>query len=206
MRVHRPTINANIRTKPTPLDKALAGIVATLAQAHERAVPEFIDAAAMWLDMVADLGRGYDAALRAIAAERLLEQLVPADPRPPPGAVAGVPLRGRPRTSTMLTPSSARLMALQSTQQSMFDCTPSAEIIVMVKGARTVSLTQLQPLFERTFLAAVAQKPQHSELWQGLCCLEPTIPRCSRCTVIARRAFRAHPDVALYTAPCPQGR
>jgi hypothetical protein len=57
------------------------------------AVPEFIDIAAMGLDMVADLGGGYDAALQAITAEWLLEQLVAPDPRPAPRAVPGVPLR-----------------------------------------------------------------------------------------------------------------
>ena len=54
---------------------------------------QIIDIAAMRLDMVADLGRGYDAALQAITAERMLEQLVPPDPRPAPGTVPSVLLR-----------------------------------------------------------------------------------------------------------------
>jgi hypothetical protein len=75
MRVHRPTINANIRAKPSPLDKALAGVMAPLAQAHERAVPEFIDVAAMWLEVIADCRRRDQVAFQAIAAKRIREQL-----------------------------------------------------------------------------------------------------------------------------------
>ena len=91
--VHRPTIRANIRAKAARFDQPLCGVVATFAKRLKRSEPEFIDIAAMWRDVVADLGCGYDAALQAIAAERLLEQLVPPDPRPAPGAIPGVPLR-----------------------------------------------------------------------------------------------------------------
>ena len=92
-RVQRPAVEANIRAKPTYLDKPLGAVVTRLAQRLKWPEPEFIDIAAMRLDMVADLGRGYDAALQAITAERMFEQLVPPDPRPAPGTVPCVPLR-----------------------------------------------------------------------------------------------------------------
>jgi hypothetical protein len=58
-RVHRPTINANIRTKPAQLDEPLRGVVAVFAQAYKRAEPELVDIAMVRLDMVADR-RGHD--------------------------------------------------------------------------------------------------------------------------------------------------
>jgi len=79
-RIQRHAIKANIGAKPARLDKPLRGIVATLAQALERTEPEFVHVAMMWPDVIADFCRRDDAALKAITAERMLEQLVPADP------------------------------------------------------------------------------------------------------------------------------
>jgi hypothetical protein len=42
-RVERPAIEAHIRAKPTDLNQPLSGVVATFAEAHERAEPEFVD-------------------------------------------------------------------------------------------------------------------------------------------------------------------
>jgi hypothetical protein len=96
-RVQRPTIESDIRTKTARLDEPLRAVVTVLAQAHERAEPEFIYVASVRLNMVADLGRGYDAALQAEAAKRMREQLLPPDPRP---ASRGVPLVPSRRLAT----------------------------------------------------------------------------------------------------------
>jgi hypothetical protein len=88
-RVERPPIKPNVGAKPARLDEPLCTVVAALAQAHKRAKPEFVDVAVMWLDVIADRRRLDDADLRAIRTERVLEQLVPPDPRP---AIRGVPL------------------------------------------------------------------------------------------------------------------
>jgi hypothetical protein len=92
-RVQGPSIEANIGAETARLNVPLRTIVAVLAQSLKRAKPEFVDVAAMWLDVIADCRRLDDAALRAILTQRMLEQLVPPDPRPAPGAIPGVPLR-----------------------------------------------------------------------------------------------------------------
>jgi hypothetical protein len=51
-RIDRPTIN--VRAKAAHLDKPLRAIVTSLAERLERAKPEFVDVAVMWLDVVAD--------------------------------------------------------------------------------------------------------------------------------------------------------
>ena len=56
-RVERPAIEAHIRAKPADLDKPLPGVVATFAEAHERAEPEFVDVAVVRLNVVADCCR-----------------------------------------------------------------------------------------------------------------------------------------------------
>ena len=62
-RVERPAIEAHIRAKPADLDKPLPGVVATFAEAHERAEPEFVDVAVMRLNVIADCCRLDDAPL-----------------------------------------------------------------------------------------------------------------------------------------------
>jgi hypothetical protein len=81
-RIQRPSIPTYIRAKPMNLGEALAGIVATLAEAHKRAKPKFIDVAAMRLDMITDGSRHDDAALEAELAKRMFGQLVASDPCP----------------------------------------------------------------------------------------------------------------------------
>src|SRR5262245_60118939 len=54
-RVQRPAIQANIGAETARLDEPLRGVVATLAQALKRAEPEFVDVAAMCLDVITDL-------------------------------------------------------------------------------------------------------------------------------------------------------
>src|SRR5262245_25626485 len=88
-RVQRQAIKANIGAKAARLNEPLRGVVAALAQALERAEPEFVDVALMRFDVIADFCRRDDAALCAILTQRMLEQLVPPDPRP---ASRGVPL------------------------------------------------------------------------------------------------------------------
>jgi hypothetical protein len=62
-RVERPAIETHIRAKPMDLDKPLGGVVATFAEAHERAKPEFVDVAVVRLNVVADCSRLDDAPL-----------------------------------------------------------------------------------------------------------------------------------------------
>ena len=62
-RVERPAIEAHIRPKTVDLDKPLPGVVATFAEAHERAEPEFVDVAVMRLNVIADCCRLDDAPL-----------------------------------------------------------------------------------------------------------------------------------------------
>jgi hypothetical protein len=86
--VQRPTVQSDVRAKPARLDKSFRRIVTPLAQAHERTEPEFIDIAAVGLDVVTDFCRRDDAALQAELAERMREQLLLANPGP---AICGVP-------------------------------------------------------------------------------------------------------------------
>ena len=53
------------------LNESLRAVVAVLAEAHERAEPEFVGVAAMWLDVITDCRRRDDAALRAVRTERV---------------------------------------------------------------------------------------------------------------------------------------
>ena len=88
-RIQRPSIPTYIRAKPMNLGEALAGIVATLAEAHKRAEPEFVDIAAMRLDVITYCRRLDDATLEAEHAQRVSEQLMPSKPGP---ATRRVPL------------------------------------------------------------------------------------------------------------------
>ena len=74
--IKRPPVQADVRAKPARLDKPLRGIVATLAKAHERTEPEFIDVAVMRLDVIADCRWRDDGALQAILTKRVFAQLV----------------------------------------------------------------------------------------------------------------------------------
>jgi hypothetical protein len=62
-RVERPPIEAHARAEPADLGKPLRGVVATFAEAHERADPEFVDVAMVRLNVVADCRRLDDAPL-----------------------------------------------------------------------------------------------------------------------------------------------
>ena len=63
--------------------------MATFAEAHEWAKPEFVDIAAMRLNVIADCRRLSYAPLKAEHAQRVFAQLMPPDLRP---AISGVPL------------------------------------------------------------------------------------------------------------------
>jgi hypothetical protein len=43
------------RSEPVELNESLRAAVAVLAEAHERAEPEFVGVAAMWLDVITNL-------------------------------------------------------------------------------------------------------------------------------------------------------
>jgi hypothetical protein len=92
-RVQRPPIKANIGAKTARLDEPLRRIMATLAEAHERAEPESIHITTMRLNMIADCGRLDDAALETELAQWVLEQLVPSDSSPASGVVPPIPFR-----------------------------------------------------------------------------------------------------------------
>jgi hypothetical protein len=58
--IERPAIEANIGSEPVELNESLRAVGAVLAEAHERAEPEFVGVAAMWLDVITNLcGREY---------------------------------------------------------------------------------------------------------------------------------------------------
>ena len=63
--IQRPSVQADIGAIPVDLSKPFAGIMATLAEAHERSKPELVDVAVMWLDVIADCRRLGDAAFEA---------------------------------------------------------------------------------------------------------------------------------------------
>src|SRR5262249_22664938 len=71
-RFQRPAIQANIGAETARLDEPLRTVVASLAERLERAEPEFVDVAAMCLDVITDLSRRYDAALEVERAEGVL--------------------------------------------------------------------------------------------------------------------------------------
>src|SRR5262249_36903856 len=91
-RVERQSVKANIRTIATRLDEALRAVMTLLAQALKRAKPELVDVAVMRLDVIADFCRRDDAALETERAQRVFEELVPADPRPARRGVPVIPL------------------------------------------------------------------------------------------------------------------
>jgi hypothetical protein len=65
-RVQWPAIKPDIGTETTRLDEPLRAVVTWLAERLERAEPEFVDVAAMRLDVIADCRRRDDAAIHAI--------------------------------------------------------------------------------------------------------------------------------------------
>ena len=93
IRVERPTIESNAGEVAASLDKPLCAVMTPLAERLERTEPEFVDIPPMRLDVITDLRRHDNASVEAILAKRMLEQLVPTDPRPAPRAVPSVPLR-----------------------------------------------------------------------------------------------------------------
>jgi hypothetical protein len=70
-RVERPAIEAHIPAKAADLDKPLRGVVATFAEAHERAEPELVDVAVVRLNLIADYRRLDNAPLQAVRAQRM---------------------------------------------------------------------------------------------------------------------------------------
>jgi hypothetical protein len=62
-RVERPAIQADIGAETACLNEPLRTVVASLAERLERAEPEFVDVAAMCLEVVADFRRRDDTAL-----------------------------------------------------------------------------------------------------------------------------------------------
>src|SRR5262249_9795862 len=92
IRVEGPPINGNIGTKPARLHKPLRTVVTSLAERLERAEPEFIDVAVMWLDVVADFRRRGETALETESTQRTFAQLVPSDPSQASRGVPVVPL------------------------------------------------------------------------------------------------------------------
>jgi hypothetical protein len=92
-RVQGPPIQTDIGGETARLDEPLGTVVATLAQALERAEPEFVDVAVMRLDVVADFRRRDDSALQAERAQRMFAQLVPPDSSPASGGVPLIPFR-----------------------------------------------------------------------------------------------------------------
>ena len=65
LRIERPAIEANVGTIPALLDKPLRAVMARLAQTLKRPQPKLIHVTTMWLDVIADLRWGDDAALKA---------------------------------------------------------------------------------------------------------------------------------------------
>jgi hypothetical protein len=53
--IELPAIEANIGSEPVELNESLRAAVAVLAEAHERAEPEFVGIAAMWLNVITNL-------------------------------------------------------------------------------------------------------------------------------------------------------
>jgi hypothetical protein len=93
VRVQRPSIEANIGTETARLDKPLRTVVTPLAERLERAEPELVDVAVMWLDVIADFRCPDDTALEAERAQRVFAQLVSSDSTPASRGVPLVPLR-----------------------------------------------------------------------------------------------------------------
>jgi hypothetical protein len=81
-RAQRPAIQADIGMETACLDEALRTVVTRLAERLERAEPEFVDIAVMWLDVIADFRRRDDTALETERTQRLFAQLVSSDSSP----------------------------------------------------------------------------------------------------------------------------
>ena len=62
-RVQRQAIQADIWADSVLLDEPLRGVVTFLAKRLERAKPELVDVAMVWLDVIADCRRRDDGAL-----------------------------------------------------------------------------------------------------------------------------------------------
>jgi hypothetical protein len=106
-RAQRPPIQADIGAETARLDEPLRTVVASLAERLERAEPEFVDVAAMCLDVITDLSRRYDAALEAERAEGVLAKLVSSDASPASRGVPLVPFRRSAANAHWLNLSSA---------------------------------------------------------------------------------------------------
>jgi hypothetical protein len=65
------------------LDVPLSAIVASLAQAHERAKPELVHVPTVRLDVVADRHERGESAFEAEGAQGMVEKLQAADALPP---------------------------------------------------------------------------------------------------------------------------
>src|SRR2546428_8346575 len=74
-RVQRPSIEANIGTETARLEKPLRTVVTPLAERLERAEPELVAVAVMWLAVIADFPCPADTALEAERAQRAFAQL-----------------------------------------------------------------------------------------------------------------------------------
>src|SRR5262249_10141294 len=94
-----------------------ASVVASLAERLERAEPEFVDVAAMCLDVITDLSRRYDAALEAERAEGVLAKLVSSDASPASRGVPLVPFRRFAANAHWLNLSSAGYHASRASKQ-----------------------------------------------------------------------------------------
>ena len=80
--VQRLPVQADIGAEPARLDEPLRGVVTGLAERLERAEPECVDVAVMWLDVIADCRRLNDSALEAERAQGVFTQLVASDSSP----------------------------------------------------------------------------------------------------------------------------
>jgi hypothetical protein len=117
-RVQRQAIQADIGAETVLLDEPFRGVVTFLAKRLERAKPELVDVAMVWLDVIADCRRRDDGALQAIFTKRMFEQLVLPDPGPASRGVPLVPLRRLAANAHSIHPSSdAVLRPLQDTSR-----------------------------------------------------------------------------------------
>ena len=92
-RVQRPAIQADIGAETACLHEPLRTVVTPLAERLERAEPELVDVAVMWLNVIADFRCRDDTALETERTQRVFAKLVSADPSPPSHGVPLVPLR-----------------------------------------------------------------------------------------------------------------
>src|SRR5215472_10390244 len=104
-RFQRPAIQADIGAETARLDEPLHTVVASLAERLEWAEPEFVDVAAMCLDVITVLSRRY--ALEAERAEGVLAKLVSSDASPASRGVPLVPFRRFAANAHWLSLSSA---------------------------------------------------------------------------------------------------